>query len=154
LADALPKPLQLAENRADAARPLLVLFEQPVCPACDELHRDIFQRREVATALTNVDVAQLDLRADEPLTTPSGRSSNARDWARELGVQYAPSLIFFDRQGREAFRTEAYLKSFHIHGAIDYVVSGAYRHQPNFQRFLQKRREELIARGIEVDLMY
>ena len=57
------------------------------------------------------------------------------------------------RAGKEVFRTEAYLKTFHLHGAMDYVITGAYRHQPNFQRFLQRRNEELQARGFPVDLM-
>jgi hypothetical protein len=51
------------------------------------------------------------------------------------------------------FRTGAYLKTYHLHGAVDYVVSGAYQHQPNFQRFLQERTEALEARGFKVDLM-
>jgi thioredoxin-related protein len=70
--DALPKPLQLADNRRESHRPLLILFEQTDCTACDELHQDVFKRREVATSLTNVDIAQLDLRSDETLTTPDG----------------------------------------------------------------------------------
>jgi hypothetical protein len=61
--------------------------------------------------------------------------------------------VFFDDGGKEVFRTEAYLKAFHLHGAMDYVVSGAYRWQPEFQRFLQHRRETLQARGFGVDLM-
>ena len=153
IADALPSPLRLADNRKASPRPLVVLFEQAECAACDELHADILRRREVATSLTNLDVAQVDLFAGEPLQTPDGRQLPARDWAAELGVQYAPSLVFFDPDGREVFRTEAYLKSFHVHGAIDYVATGAYRWQPNFQRFLQARREALEARGSEVDLM-
>ena len=151
--EALPYPLKLAENRSIAYRPLLVLFEQPECAACDELHEDIFQRREVAIALTNLDLAQVDVRSGEPVQTPDGRELPARQWARELGIQFAPSLVFFDRAGREVFRTEAYLRSFHVHGAVDYVVSGAYHDEPSFQRFLQHRTEVLRARGIEVDLM-
>ena len=78
---------------------------------------------------------------------------SVREWARELEVLHAPSLVFFDVEGEEVFRTEAYLKSFHVHGAIDYVVSGAYRLQPNFQRYLQHRTEALHARGFDVNLM-
>lgn len=148
----LASPLQLAD-RGDDGRPLLVLFEQGSCIACDELHRDTLSRSELAYALTNVDVAQVDLRSTDTLQTPDGRQLSARDWARELGIQYAPSLVFFDRQGHEVFRTEAYLRAFHVHGAIDYVVSGAYRWQPSFQRFLQHRTEMLAERGIKVDLM-
>jgi thioredoxin-related protein len=76
-----------------------------------------------------------------------------RDWARELDVQYAPTLVMFDARGREAFRTEAYLRTFHVQSALDYVASGAYREQPNFQRYLQGRAADLEARGIHVDLM-
>jgi thioredoxin-related protein len=72
---------------------------------------------------------------------------------RELDVQYAPTLVLFDGQGREAFRTEAYLRSFHVQSALDYVASGAYREQPNFQRYLQGRAADMEAQGIHVDLM-
>ena len=149
---ALTAPLRLAE-RAEPARALLVMFEQGSCTECDELHRDVLGRTELAYALSNVDVAQVDIRASEVLQTPDGRELSASDWARELGIQYAPSLVFFDGQGREVFRTEAYLRAFHVHGAIDYVASGAYRWQPSFQRFLQRRTELLRERGVEIDLM-
>jgi thioredoxin-related protein len=152
LPGALAQPLRLAERPA-GQRPLLVVFEQGSCAACDELHRETLPRDAVAHALTNLDVAQVDLWSTEKLQTPDGRELSARDWARELGIQYAPSLVFFDQHGKEAFRAEAYLRAFHVHGAIDYVVSGAYRWQPSFQRFLQHRTEVLGARGINVDLL-
>lgn len=152
LPGALSPPLRLAD-RAASGRPLLVLFEQGSCAECDELHRDILPRDGVAHALTNVDVVQLGLWSKERLQTPDGRDMKVSDWARELGIQYAPSMVFFDAAGQEVFRTEAYLRTFHVHGAIDYVVSGAYRWQPSFQRFLQHRTEALAERGIAVDLM-
>lgn len=152
LGGTLSRPLRL-DQRGPGGRPLLVLFEQGSCAACDELHRDILPREGVAAALSNLDVAQVNLWSGDRLWTPDGREMPARDWAREFGIQYAPSLVFFDRSGTEVFRTEAYLRSFHIHGAIDYVVSGAYRWQPSFQRFLQHRTEMLEERGIHVDLM-
>jgi thioredoxin-related protein len=153
VADALPHPLKLAENRQFSYRPLMVLFEQPNCSACDELHDDLFKDRGLASSMTNLDVAQVNISSAEELQTPDGKTLPANQWAKQLGVQFTPSLVFFDQAGKEVFRTEAYLKTFHVHGVMDYVVSGAYRHQPNFQRFLQRRNEELQARGFEVDLM-
>ena len=152
MAGTLPRPLKLAE-RGDSGRSLLVIFSQGSCTECDNLQRDILSRPAIAYALTNLDVAQLDLWGDEALQTPNGQSLKARDWARDLGVAYAPSLVFFDAAGNEVFRTEAFLRAFHVHGAIDYVVSGAYRLQPSLQRFLQHRTEVLGERGIHVDLL-
>lgn len=149
----LPHPLKLKDGRKGGRRPLVVFFEQAVCRECDELHNDILRRREVAISLTNLDTALLDMWSAETVQTPDGREMTARKWAAELGVKYAPSLVFFDADGKEVFRTEAYLRTFHLHGALDYVVSGAYRWQPSFQRFLQHRTDVLHARGFEVDLM-
>lgn len=149
----LASPLRLGDNRAGGARPLLVLFEQPVCAACDELHRDILRREPVALALTNLDGAIVDISSKETIQTPDGRELPSSDWAAELGIQYTPSLVFFDAEGEEVFRTDGYLKAFHVHGVLDYVATGAYRHQPNFQRWLQHRTDALHARGIDYDLM-
>ena len=146
-------PYRLADNRAASERPLVVMFEQPVCAACDELHQDILQREPVSFALSNFDGVILDTWSDAPIQTPTGEETTVRDWAAKLGIQYTPSLVFFDNVGREVFRTEAYLKGFHIHGALDYVATRSYDFEPSFQRFLQARMDALHARGVEVDLM-
>lgn len=152
LVGGLPHPLRLDMIEGEG-RPLMVLFEKGSCRDCDVLHRETLTRTAVATAMSNLDFAQIDIGATEALTLHDGRRIAQRDWAKELDIQYAPSLVFFDRRGREVFRTEGYLRSFHVHGAMDYVVSGAYRWQPSFQRYLQHRTQVLHGRGIEVDLM-
>jgi thioredoxin-related protein len=149
----LARPLRLADHQSGAGRPLVVLFEQAACVACDELHGDILRREPVAYALTNLDAAIVDTWSREPIQTPEGRELPARAWAAELGIEYTPSLVFFDPAGREVFRTEGYLRTFHVHGALDYVSTQAYRRQPSFQRYLQERRTALESRGFSVDLM-
>lgn len=151
--DFLAHPLRLAENRAHSARPLVVMFEQPVCAACDELHQEILRAVPVAYALSAFDGAILDIGSTEVVQTPDGRELPARDWALELGIHYTPSLVFFAADGEEVFRTEAYLKGFHVHGALDYVATGAYAWEPSFQRFLQARTASLYARGVPIDMM-
>ncbi len=149
----LPHPLKLADNRERSWRPLLVIFEQKSCQPCDEMHEDALSREALVLALSNLDVAQVDMRSRDRLQLPDGREMPAREWAAELGIQYAPSLVFFDADGKEIFRSEAYLKSFHLHAVLDYVLTGAWRHQPNFQRFVQHRADTLRAKGFAVDLM-
>jgi hypothetical protein len=61
-------------------------------------------------------------------------------------------MVLFDGRGREAFRTEAYLRPFHLAGALDYVSSGAYAREPSFQRFLQGKVERMRHEGERVDL--
>jgi thioredoxin-related protein len=147
----LQPPYRLAQRTGD--RPLLVLFEQQDCAACDELHGDILKRAESRALLAQFDVALLDMWADTPVQTPDGTQTTAADWSKALDIQYAPTLVMFDRQGREVFRTEAYLKAFHVQSSLDYALSGAYLEQPSFQRYIQKRAEALEAQGVHIDLM-
>ncbi|SMM97963.1 hypothetical protein SPONL_1701 [uncultured Candidatus Thioglobus sp.] len=35
---------------------------------------------------------------------------------------------------------------------MDYVLSGAYQQQPNFQRYITERSDKLREKGIEVDI--
>ncbi len=147
-----PPPHQLDRSHAAADRPLAVLFEQRACPACDELHTEAFTRPEVRAALERFQVVQLDMWSDTPVMTPAGERTTARQWADRLGIQYAPTLVFFDVSGREVFRNEAYLRPFHLVNGLRYVADGAYREQPSFQRYLQGRTEAMRERGESVDL--
>lgn len=146
----LQAPYEL--RRRPGAKPLLVLFEQRECAACDELHNDALAREESVELLKAFDIVLLDLWSKETLTTPDGRRRAINEWARELAVQYTPSMLFFDAAGREVFRSEAYLRPFHTQAALAYVATGAYRNQPEFQRFVQERADTMRGQGLEVDL--
>jgi thioredoxin-related protein len=144
-------PYDLTRRLGD--KPLAVLFETTDCPGCDELHNVSFQRKEVLAQVDRFDVVRLSLGAPTPVTLPDGRTSTAQAWARDLKVVYAPTLVLFDATGTEVFRLEAFLRPFHVTGALAYVAEGAYRTEPSFQRYLQVRTEQLRAKGLHVDLM-
>ncbi|UCE90638.1 MAG: thioredoxin fold domain-containing protein [Pseudomonadota bacterium] len=146
-----PLDLQAAMKKSD--KPLLVMFEQKQCRECDELHTDILTRDATLREVEKLNVVQLDIWGTTPVTTPVGNKTTASAWARELDVHHAPSLVFFDVQGKQVFRTEAYLKAFHLQSVMDYVSSGAYREQPSFQRYIATRADRLEAQGVHVELM-
>lgn len=149
----LKPPYGLARNRIAAQRPLLVLFEQAGCEACTEFHRDIMARPESRELLQRFDAVQLDMWSKTALVTPDGSRTTAADWAKKLNIQYTPSLVFFDERGSEVFRSEAYLRTFHVQSVMEYIASGAYRRQPNLQRYIQERADHLREQGVVVDLM-
>lgn len=140
-------------SRRDPARPLLVLFEQQQCLACDELHQDIFRRPATRALLERFEIAVLDIRSADPMVTPDGAAATSLDWALAQGIKVAPTLAVYDASGAEAIRSEGYLKAFHVQSILDYAASGAHREAPDFQRWLRARSERLQAEGLEVDLM-
>lgn len=146
----LPPPYDL--TRRPGAKPLAVVFETVDCAACDEMHREGFRRREVEEQVARFDVARFSLAAATPLTTPDGRATTAHAWARELGVAWTPSIVFFDASGAEVFRISAYLRPFHLASSFAYVAERGYASEPSFQRWLQARAERMREQGARVEL--
>lgn len=143
-------PLNLA--RQAGGRPLALVFESSSCKACAELHDEAFRRPALQALLKRFDVASLQPGLDTELRAPDGRRGNARALARDLQVSLYLTVVFFDTQGREALRFDGYLRPFHVESAFDYVASGAWRREPQFQRYVQARADRLRAEGKPVDL--
>lgn len=132
---------------------LLVMFEQKKCASCDELHQDILKRPESKKQLQRFNISVVDMWSDEKIIQPDGKVKTIRDWAKDLDINYAPSMVYFNDKGEEVFRSDAYLKAFHIQSVMDYVASNAYKEQTNFQRYIEARAEHLREQGVEIDLM-
>ena len=145
-------PVDVPRLLKASAKPLIVVFEQGSCRECDEMHREAFQRAEMKKLLAQFTVVQADMFGARKVVAADGKSVSERDWARALSVVYTPSLVFFDSGGKEVFRAEGYLRPFHFASALEYVASGAYRSEPNFQRFIQKRADHLRDAGKRVDI--
>ena len=147
------KPPYVFDRRKPSARPLAVFFEQRNCSDCDEMHATALKDNLTRQVLSRFDVYRLDLQGSDAVTTPDGAKTTAAQWARDLNVLYAPSIVFIDGSGKETFRVEAYVRTFHLQSALDYVASGAYLKEPNFQRFVQMRGDAIRERGGRIDLM-
>jgi len=139
-------------RRKPGGKPLAVVFETRYCAPCYELHKEGFKRPNTRAAISKMDVAQLALSSRDTITTPDGRSTVAEAWSRELRIGYTPSVVFFDDKGKEVFRLEAYVRPFHFASSFEYVASGAYRKEPEFQRFLQNKTEHMKEHGEKPEL--
>lgn len=126
-------------SRVPGARPLAVFFERGDCHPCDVLHGEVLQDPVLREAFSALDSAQLDLNANTPVITPQGLRTDAASWARELGLFYAPAVVFFDPQGREILRVDSVVGFYRLSLVMDYINSGDYQREPSFQRWRLSR---------------
>jgi len=147
------KPPYNLKKLLGSSKPLLILFEQKKCYACDELHNDIFKRKETLKQIKRFNVVRLDMWSKDKLINLQGKTVTAKALAKKLDIIHSPSFIFFDKTGKDIFRIDAYLKSFHTQSVLDYIASAAYKKQPNFQRYIADRAAKLEAQGVHIDLM-
>jgi thioredoxin-related protein len=139
-------------TRKTDSRPLAVFFEQKDCPNCDTLHTQVLPDAQTRKVIQQFDNVQLDMWSKTPVVTPGGEKTTAREWAKKLDIKFAPSIVIFNEKGEEVIRSEAFFKVFHTQGIFAYVLEGAYKEQPSFQRYLTERAEHIREQGKDVDI--
>ncbi len=152
----------IAESASDG-KGLVILWEQRGCPYCKETHQVNLRIPEIVDYIkTHFNVVQLNLWGDREVTDVDGEVTTEKKLARKYRVQFTPTMQFLPRtvaadnkipgQDLEVWRLLGYWKPFHFLNSFVYVQSGGYRTEPNFQRWLQVRSDELRAQGKEVKL--
>ncbi len=133
-------------------RPLAVYFEAPGCIECATMHARILSDAATRKLVLAADNVQLGVGSSKSIVTPDGESTTAAEWARRLGIAYTPSVVFFDRDGKEVMRIDAFLKTFHFQSVYAYVLERAYLEEPEFQRYLSARGELIRKSGFDTDI--
>lgn len=126
----------LGNNKATA-----VFFEQGNCHTCDLLHSDPLAQDLSIEEIEKMNVIQLNMWADTPVVTPQGVKTTAKEWARSLDIFYAPSIVFFDNNGKEIIRVDSVTYFYRLWGVLDYVNQKGYEKSTDYQEWRLKQRE-------------
>ncbi len=139
-------------QKLPAEKMLAVFFEELNCKSCDLFHTQLMPLKTTQAYLKQMQVVRFDALSNAKLITPSGNRSTAKDWYEELNLTYKPAIVFFDKFGNEIIRKDAYFKSYHLHSMMEYVLTGAYKTEPSFQRYIEHKSKLLRKQGITVDI--
>ncbi len=142
-------PFDLSVEKQDYTA---VFFEQPNCAQCDVFHDRVLSQQIVRAQAKKMRTLQLDMWSNDTVVTADGRTLTARDFAKELKVQFAPTVVFLNARGQEVMRMDGAFKTFHTQGIFRYVNEKAYASEPSFQRYLGALAERFREQGLDVDI--
>jgi thioredoxin-related protein len=123
---------------------LLVYFGQKYCAYCRAfLERDL-TREDVKTYIQkHYDVVGIDIHGQRMVTDLVGREMEENRFAVQENTNFTPSVIFYDRDGREALRLRGYYPPYRFRAALEYVADGHYRTEP-FRDYLARADVPLV----------
>jgi len=131
-------PHNLNRKYFASERPLVVFFEKKYCHACDILHAMPLQDERVKKSLQDMDVIQVEINSSDPIVTPAGKKMTVSQWAKELDLNYSPTIIFFDESGKEIIRIDSVVWVNRLGRVLDYISSKSYKKYPDFQNWKLK----------------
>jgi thioredoxin-related protein len=109
-------------------RGLLVYFGQTSCAYCKALMEQDFGKREIAHyTRKHFDVIAINIHGEKSVTDFDGEQYTERSFAEKQGVNFTPTLIFYDAKGEQAFRLNGYQPPYQFQAILEYVADGHYR---------------------------
>lgn len=129
----------LSEKARIGDKVLALLFVQPQCDDCREMHEQYFTRADAMKLLSSrFEVARINLAGTKSIKGLSGTKISEAEFAKSLGIRQAPTMVFFDRNGKEILRYEKHLTAEHFtKGLLTYMGTHAYRHYSSLQDWLR-----------------
>ena len=126
--------LDFREDIVDAKRAnrrLMVYFGQDGCPYCKALMKGNFGDPSIAAYTQKHFVAlALNLWGDREVTWLDGAKMSEKELARKLEVQFTPTLLFFDEEGRVALRLNGYMPPDKFRIALEYAGERLEKREP------------------------
>ena len=136
-------PYNLDRRGQSSNKPLAVIFEQGSCHACELLHSGPLMQDEILGEIEKMDAVQLNLFADTEVITPNGIKSTAKQWGKDLGLFYTPTIILFSPAGQEIMRIDSVVQFYRLWGVLDYVNKRVYDRGIDYQGWRLQQRETI-----------
>ncbi|MGB5534407.1 MAG: thioredoxin fold domain-containing protein [Thiogranum sp.] len=134
----------LDEAIGDGKTGLMVYLGQKYCAYCKKLLHDNFDKLDIlAYTQKHFDAIGIDIHGQRVVTNLQGMEWTERSFAVEQGVDFTPTLIFYDKDKREALRLTGYYPPYKFRAALEYVAAGYYLKE-DFRTYLARADVPLV----------
>lgn len=124
------------QEASDENRHAMVYFHQNGCPYCSKLVKDNFTNPNILNKLNkDFDVIETNMWGDREIIDINGDEYSEKDFSAKMRVQFTPTILFFDNQGRIPLRLNGYQSSAKLSNALNYVSSKQY-YKSSFASYL------------------
>ncbi len=118
--------LEFSDDIAEAVeqdKRVLLLFHQDGCPYCNLLIERNFSQHDILDLVRKkFDVIAINIWGDREVVTVGGQPFTEKQFSAALQVQFTPTLLFFNEQGKAILKLNGYLPPREFLTAIRYVA--------------------------------
>lgn len=136
--------LEFEEDVAEAAeegKRVMLYFYQNGCPYCARLIEENFKDQQIQTMIQkHFDGITINMWGDREVVSVGGQAFTEKTFSTALKVQYTPTLLFLNEQGKVALRLNGYYPPTQFRHALDFVA-GKHEKQMSFSSYVQKQTD-------------
>jgi len=117
--------LEASENN----KHLMLFMTLKFCPYCTKmLQRNFIEGAKLHPYIQkNFDVVSIDIRGNKEITVNDDLTLTEVEYAKYINVQYTPTILFFDEDGKIVVRVNGYRSSENFKNILDFVKNKEYK---------------------------
>lgn len=129
----------LEKAAADGKKGLLVFFTTEGCSYCDRfIHTSLADAQLVADLQSDFATVGLEIFSDRDMTAPSGEVLPVKVFAKQQGVMFSPTLLFFGADGQRILRLVGYQSPQRFASILEYL-GGEHHQKMSLAAFLEQQ---------------
>ena len=123
------------QEATTAGKRVMIYVYQDGCPYCNAFVEHNLAQRDIETQLReHFDVIALNMWGDREIKSITGQSFTEKTFAKAIGVQYTPTVLFLGESGQIVLRLNGYVPPQQFKIALDYVA-GRKEQQLSYQDY-------------------
>jgi len=131
------------EEATESGKRFAIIFQQDGCPYCNALIERNFSQQEIVNkSQKHFDFTTINIWGDREVTNLDGKDYIEKTFAQEMKVQFTPTIIFYDEQGRIALRINGYHRPDIFSLELDYVL-GKHEKTTTYRDFMLANRSKI-----------
>lgn len=140
----LDLPEDLKEALDAGKQGIMVYFGQQRCAYCRKLMKVNFGLADIVEyTRRHFDVIPVHVWGVDEVTSIDGSVLTERELALGKDTNFTPSILFYDREGKEALRLRGYYPPYQFRAALEYVADGHYKRE-TFRDYLARGEGRMI----------
>lgn len=134
----------LAEAKAEGKIGIIVYYGQKRCAYCERFMKVNLTLPDIAGYMQrNYKIIAVDIWGIEDIIDTDGNKYSERGLSIRYKTNFTPSLIFYNQQGKPAFRLRGYYPPYKFHAALRYVTENFYQTE-SFRDYLARAEPDLF----------
>lgn len=118
----------MQEAKSNGKKGMMIVFGTSGCSYCEEFIKKSLGNQELTSLVkTNFDSIAMEIFDDAEMVSPKGKSMSIKQFAKQEGVQFSPTLLFYDTDGRRVLKVTGYQSPERFKHILDFVTGKHYR---------------------------
>lgn len=116
------------DEASAANKHVILFFHLNNCPYCEKMLHDSFTQGAIKDYIQHhFDVIAINIKGDGELQFTKDQSYTEKALAKELKIQYTPTLLFLDKQNNAVARLNGYRSPKQLDNVVHYIAENAYK---------------------------